>query len=102
MFLQVRGLHREHVAQAVVGVARLTAGGVHDPGAAVAVVVGRRGDVALSVGDTDEAPYAVIDKTRGKGGAACWALVLDALDGLAAAVDQCSAAVALGVGDRGL
>lgn len=49
-----------------------------------------------------ETSYAVIDKTRGKGGAVCRAFVLDALGGLAAAVDQRGAAVAIGVGDRGL
>lgn len=44
-----------------------------------------------------ETSYAVIDKTRGKGGAVCRAFVLDALGGLATAVDQCSAAVATGM-----
>lgn len=100
--LEVGSLHREHVAQAVVGIARLAAGGMDDLSAAVAVVVCGLRDVALGVGDTDQAPYAVIDKTRGKGGTAGRALVLDALDGLAAAVDQSGTAVALGIGHRGL
>jgi len=102
MFLQVRGLHREDIAEAVVGVARLAAGGVDDLRAAVAVVVCGLCHVALSIGDAYQAPYTVIGEGRGKGGTAGRALVLDALGGLAAAVDQRRTAVALGVGDRGL